>query len=156
MSVKVEGEDTTVPVICFPRKSSADSMSDLRKMVLISDSVKMRSTSTGSKRGFRACEAVGNVTLLPAASRWRWFKDLKFIGLYIGEIEMLNHWGRNRVLGLRIFRKPGKLVVDKAQDTRYDTHTNFFPMRLRNPVIELLAFFINCCLTWLPIYFRTY
>ena len=36
--------------------------------MLTSDTVKMRSTSTGSERGVGACEAAGDVKLLPAGS----------------------------------------------------------------------------------------
>ena len=49
----------TAPCTFLPRKSSADLMRDLRKMVVTSETVRMRSTGVGSERGVAACDAAG-------------------------------------------------------------------------------------------------
>jgi hypothetical protein len=53
----------TAPLTNFPRKSSADFMSDLRNIVVTSDTVRKRSTGIGSERGVGAMEAAGEVTV---------------------------------------------------------------------------------------------
>ena len=53
------GAVMTAPWIFLPRKSSADWMRDLMKMVVTSETVRMRSAGIGSERGVGACEAAG-------------------------------------------------------------------------------------------------
>lgn len=58
-SLNVDGTEMTAPLIDFPRKSSADWTSDLIKIVATSDTLRIRSTRTGSERGVGAWEAAG-------------------------------------------------------------------------------------------------
>ena len=53
----------TAPSIGLPRKSSADLTRDFKKMVVTSETVRMRSTGIGSERGVGAIEAAGDVTV---------------------------------------------------------------------------------------------
>ena len=53
------GAVMTAPWIFLPKKSSADWMRDLMKMVVTSEMVRMRSAGIGSERGVGACEAAG-------------------------------------------------------------------------------------------------
>jgi hypothetical protein len=51
----------TAPLIDLPRKSSGDFMSDLRKIVVTSETDSMRSVRIGSERGVGAMDAAGDV-----------------------------------------------------------------------------------------------
>ena len=59
VSLNHEGAAMTVPMTFLPRKSSADWRREPRKMVVTSDTVRMRSTSTGSERGAATWEVAG-------------------------------------------------------------------------------------------------
>ena len=59
--MKVDGTQITAPLTDLPGRSSADFMSDLRDIVVTSDTVRMRSTRFGSERGDGAMDAAGDV-----------------------------------------------------------------------------------------------
>ena len=79
----------TAPWTFFPRKSSADLINDLRKIVVTSETVKIRSTGTGSDCGVATLDAAG---VLDAVGGRGDGEDWRTLTLYAGSSGISGCW----------------------------------------------------------------